>query len=126
VCQSLSVVDEGFVRVVQRVPESEKIIKSWPEKKCDLAKNRTLITAKFYRASNWQGECIRALVRCDSIREHGLQHLLYNRSHRGHRHSPEIARVVLTAGVHGIQVTALKDADSPWSNVSAPFRPQQR
>jgi hypothetical protein len=38
VCQSLSVVDEGYVRVVQRVPESEKIIKSWPEKKCDLAK----------------------------------------------------------------------------------------
>jgi len=27
----------------------------------------------------------------------------------------------LTAGVHGIQLTALKDADSPWSKVSAPF-----
>ena len=83
--------------------------------------NLALKTAKFYRASNWQGECIRALMRCDSIRGHGLQHLLYNRSHRGHRHSPEIARVVLTAGVHGIQLTALKDADSPWSKVSRHF-----
>jgi hypothetical protein len=70
--------------------------------------NPALKTAEFYLASNWQGKCIRALMRCDSIREHGLQHLLYNRSHRGHRHSPEIARVVLTAGVHCIQLTALE------------------
>ena len=86
-----------------------------------------LITAKFYRASNWQGECIRALMGCHSITGHGLQHLLYNRSHRGHSHSPEIARVVLTAGVHGIQLTALKPVtehgctlDAPWECFARP------
>jgi hypothetical protein len=37
VCQSLSVVDEGFVHVGQRVPESEKIIKSWLEQEMGSA-----------------------------------------------------------------------------------------
>jgi hypothetical protein len=34
-----------------------------------------------------------------SIRRHGLQHLLYNRSHRGHSHSPQIARIILEQNV---------------------------